>query len=114
MSLIRFNYSGVKLLIITIFLILITTAIVIKMIVLNSLPSSIYLALTAIIVISIITMIILESQNAKEKARKKDVMIYEERISVFSNFTEKLWFILDDEVITNEKLKELQKICFSK
>ena len=114
MSLIRFNYSGVKLLIITIFLILITTAIVIKMIVLNSLPSSIYLALTAIIVISIITIIILESQNAKEKARKKDVMIYEERISVFSNFTEKLWSILDDEVITNEKLKELQKICFSK
>lgn len=103
-----------KVLIITLFLIFLATAIVFKLFALEIFPSQFYGALIGVVITALITMLLLEGQSASEKERRKDVKIFEQRIRVYSKFTDKMWTMLDDNVISNEKLKELQKICFRK
>ena len=116
MNMSKMGLKGInaKVLIITLFLIFLATAIVFKLFALEIFPSQFYGALIGVVITALITMLLLEGQSASEKERRKDVKIFEQRIRVYSKFTDKMWTMLDDNVISNEKLKELQKICFRK
>ncbi|MDR1884153.1 MAG: hypothetical protein LBR26_15440 [Prevotella sp.] len=56
----------------------------------------------------------LAQQSDAEAQKDKDVKLYQEKIAVFSKFTEKMWNMIDDENITIQALKELRKECFNK
>lgn len=66
------------------------------------------------ILTAFVTVLLLQGQTASEAQRDKDVKIFEEKVKVYSDFTEKMWAMLDDEKVTEEELKTLRNICFSK
>jgi hypothetical protein len=56
----------------------------------------------------------LKQQSDAEVQKDKNIKIFEQKIRVYSEFTEKLWEMFDDGNVTDEELKELRKICFRK
>jgi len=55
---------------------------------------------------------LLDKQSEKESQKDKDVKIYEKKIRVYSEFTSKMWGILEDDKVTDDELRELRNICF--
>ena len=79
------------------------------------LPVQISGALLEAVVTALITYFLLSGQTSQEKERDKDVRIFEEKVTVYSEFSEKLWgMITDDNEVSNDELIELRKLCFSK
>lgn len=78
------------------------------------LPSQFYGALIGVVITAIITVLLLQGQSAQEMKRDKDVKIFEQKIRVYSEFTERMWGMFDDEEIKVEELRELRAICFRK
>jgi hypothetical protein len=79
------------------------------------LPVQISGALLEAVITALITYFLLSGQTSQEKERDKDVRIFEEKVTVYSEFSEKLWgMITDDNEVSNEELIELRKLCFSK
>lgn len=95
-------------------LLFIATAILFRIFEIEILPSQFYGALIGVVITAIITVFLLQGQTANEAQRDKDVRIFEEKIKVYSEFTEKMWAMLDDDEVTEEELKMLRNICFSK
>jgi hypothetical protein len=56
----------------------------------------------------------LEQQFDAEAQKDKNVKIFEQKIRVYSEFTEKMWEMFEDGKISDEELKELRTICFRK
>jgi hypothetical protein len=56
----------------------------------------------------------LRQQSDNDAQKKKDIKIFEQKIRVYSEFTEKLWEMFDDAKVTDEELKGLRIICFRK
>lgn len=90
------------------------SAIIFKVYNIEILPSQFYGALIGVFITAIVTAFLLQGQTASEAQRDKDVKIFEEKVKVYSDFTEKMWAMLDDEKVTEEELKTLRNICFSK
>lgn len=95
-------------------LLFIASAILFRVFEIEILPSQFYGALIGVVITAIITVFLLQGQTANEAQRDKDVKIFEEKIKVYSEFTEKMWAMLDDDEVTEEELKMLRNICFSK
>jgi len=56
----------------------------------------------------------LSQQSEVEAQKDKDIKIFEQKIRVYAEFTEKMWEMFDGNEITDDDLKELRKICFRK
>ena len=56
----------------------------------------------------------LRQQSENESQKDKAVKIFEQKIRIYSKFTEKVWEIIGEDKITDEELKGLRKICFQK
>jgi hypothetical protein len=57
---------------------------------------------------------LLKKQSDTDAQKKKDKKIFDQKILVYSEFTENMWAMFDDAKVTNEKLKTLRAICFKK
>jgi hypothetical protein len=63
---------------------------------------------------------LMKKQSEIESQKDKDAKIFKQKILVYSDFTEKMWMMLDDidddndVIVINNKLKELRNICFRK
>ena len=90
----------------------IASAVIFKIFDVEILPSQFYGALIGVVITVIITYLLLQGQTDQEVKRDKDVKIFEQKIRVYSEFTEKMWSMLDDGTVTDEELKELRTICF--
>lgn len=71
-------------------LLFIATAILFRIFEIEILPSQFYGALIGVVITAIITVFLLQGQTANEAQRDKDVRIFEEKIKVYSEFTEKM------------------------
>lgn len=80
----------------------------------GDLPVQIAGALLEAVVTALITYFLLTGQTASETKRDKDIKIFEQKVLVFSEFTEKMWGILADDSISEVELLELRDICFKK
>lgn len=78
------------------------------------LPSQFFGALIGVVITAIITVFLLQGQSEQEVQRDKDVKIFEQKILVYSEFTEKMWGMLDNDDVTEDELLELRAICFKK
>lgn len=97
------------------FIVFIGIALITKLFNSSDLPVQISGALLEAVVTAIITYFLLTGQTSQEKERDKDVRIFEEKVTVYSEFSEKLWgMITDDNEVSKEELIELRKLCFSK
>ncbi|MDR1847406.1 MAG: YrzE family protein [Bacteroidales bacterium] len=81
-----------------------------------SISSGIVAIISALIGV-FLTQFLLNGQTDKESQKDKDIKIYENKIEVYSQFTSKMWDILDifdtgKTIIPEDKLVELRKICF--
>jgi len=56
----------------------------------------------------------LKEQSKVEAENDKNVKIYEQKIRVYSEFTNEMWGMFDEGEVTDEKLKKLRQICFRK
>lgn len=90
----------------------IASAIVFRIYNIEILPSQFYGALIGVVITAIITVFLLQGQTSQGMQRDKDVKIFEQKIKVYSEFTERMWAMLDDGTVTDEELKELRTICF--
>lgn len=103
-------------------LLFMSSAIIFRIYKIELLPSQFYGALISVVITAIITGFLLRGQSAKELERDKSAKIFEEKVRVYSEFTEKMWGMLaqvgyDDEESSdklNQNLKELRMLCFSK
>jgi len=59
-------------------------------------------------------MELLERQAERESLKDKDIKIYEQKINVYSEFTQQMWKMLNDDEITKEELVGLRNFCFQK
>ena len=100
--------------IVTFTLLFILTAVLFRVFDIDILPSQFFGALIGVVITAIITVFLLQGQASQEVQRDKDVKIFEQKIVVYSQFTEKMWGMLDDGVINPQELKELRDICFRK
>jgi len=57
---------------------------------------------------------LLKEQSETESQKDKNIKIYEQKIRVYSEFIKEMWDSFDGNVISNDKLIELRKICFNK
>jgi len=64
------------------------------------------------ILTAFVTVLLLQGQTASEEKRDKSVKVFEQKIKVYSEFTNKMWEMLDDDNINEKELKELRNICF--
>lgn len=97
------------------FIVFISIALITRLFNSADLPVQISGALLEAVVTALITYFLLSGQTSQEKERDKDVRIFEEKVTVYSEFSEKLWgMITDDNEVSNEELIELRKLCFSK
>lgn len=78
------------------------------------LPSQFFGALIGVVITAIITVFLLKGQTDNEKEREKDVRIFEEKLTVFSEFSKELWQIINDDIIEAKELLHLRYVCFSK
>ncbi|WP_052258965.1 hypothetical protein [Sphingobacterium sp. T2] len=90
----------------------IASAVIFRVFNVEILPSQFYGALIGVVITAIITVFLLKGQTSQEMERDKDVKIFEQKIKVYSEFTERMWAMLDDGTVTDEELKELRTICF--
>jgi hypothetical protein len=63
---------------------------------------------------AIVTVLLLKGQTDNEKEREKDVRIFEEKLSVFSEFSKEVWKIVNDDTVDAKELMYLRDVCFSK
>lgn len=87
-------------------------AVIFRIFDIDVLPSQLYGALLGTVITAIITVFLLNGQSENEMKREKDSKVFENKIQVYSEFTDKLWGMLDDEVISLEEITELRKLCF--
>lgn len=97
----------------------IASAVIFKIYEVEVLPSQFYGALIAVVLTAIITLFLLQGQSAHEIQREKDIKIFDAKIKVYSEFIQKMWAIasadnLVDKGVSQDGLKELRTICFSK
>lgn len=90
----------------------IASAIVFRIYNIEILPSQFFGALIGVVITVIITYLLLQGQTDQEVKRDKDVKIFEQKIRVYSEFTERMWAMFDDGIVTDEELRELRTICF--
>ena len=57
---------------------------------------------------------LIEKQSERESLKDKDIKIYEQKINVYSEFTQKMWGMLNDDEIVKEELIALRNYCFQK
>ena len=95
-------------------LLFLSSAVAFRILDIEILPSQFYGALISVVITAIITVLLLKGQSAQEAERDKDVKIFEEKIRVYSEFTDKMWAMFDDDLITAKELKDLRAICFQK
>ncbi len=93
-------------------LLFVASAVLFRIFDVEILPSQFYGALIGVVITAIITVFLLKGQSESEMKRDKDVKIFEQKIRVYSEFTEKMWAMLDDGTVTDEELKDLRTICF--
>lgn len=93
-------------------LLFVASAVLFRVFDVEILPSQFFGALIGVVITAIITVFLLKGQSESEMQRDKDVRVFEEKIQVYSEFTDKMWAMLDDGVVTSEELKDLRKICF--
>ncbi len=93
-------------------LLFVASAVIFKIYKIEILPSQFYGALIGVVITAIITGFLLQGQTEHGMKRDKDVRIFEQKIRVYSEFTEKMWTMFDGGTVTDEKLKELRTICF--
>lgn len=97
------------------FIVFIGIALITRLFNSEDLPIQISGALLEAVVTALITYFLLTGQTSQEKERDKDIRIFEEKVSVYSEFSEKLWgMITDNNEVSNNELVELRKLCFSK
>lgn len=97
------------------FIVFISIALITRLFNSSDLPTQISGALLEAVVTAIITYFLLTGQTSQEKEREKDVRIFEEKVKVYSEFSQKLWgMITDDNEVSTVELIELRKLCFSK
>lgn len=102
-----------KMLIVALFVIFLATAIIFKVFSIEIFPSQFYGAMIGVVITALITMLLLEGQTASEKQRNKDVKVFEQQVRIFSEFTKKMWSIIDDDKdFSNREILELKNICF--
>lgn len=106
--------GGTFLLIIICFILLFISEVQIPNVLLSSGIVAIISAIIGVLLTVIVTRILLEHETKSKKERDRDIKIYEQKIKVYSEFTEKMWGILDDGIVTESELKELKNICFKK
>jgi len=95
-------------------LIFIASSVIFKIFDFEVLPSQFFGALIGVVITAIITVFLLRGQSAQEMQRDKDVKIFEQKIQVYSEFTEKMWGMFDDSKLTDDELRALRDICFRK
>ncbi len=93
-------------------LLFVASAVIFKIYQIEILPSQFYGALIGVVITAIITGFLLQGQTDQGMKRDKDVRIFEQKIRVYSEFTERMWAMFDDGKVTDEELKELRAICF--
>jgi hypothetical protein len=57
---------------------------------------------------------LLEHQSDKEVQKDKGMKMYEQKIKVYSEFTEKMWEMLEDDKVTDDELRKLRSTCFQR
>lgn len=111
--------------IITFLILFMASAVIFRIYQIEILPSQFYGALISVVITVIITYLLLNCQTAQqveilknqteqEVQKDKDIKIFQQKITVYAEFTEKMWAMLDDGTVTDEELKELRTICFRK
>ena len=69
-------------------------------------------AIIGVMLTALAVAIQLRQQSENESQKDKDVKIFEQKLRVYSKFTEKMWEQFDKNLITDDDLKVLRKICF--
>ncbi|MCQ2607548.1 MAG: hypothetical protein MJ197_02525 [Bacteroidales bacterium] len=70
--------------------------------------SQLFAAIAGAIIAAIITMLLLQGQTATEEVKERNTKVFEEKLSVYKSFLEKLCDSLEDGEITTEEAIHLQ------
>lgn len=96
------------------FLLFIISAVFFEIWEFSNLPVQFFGAMFGVVISAIITLFLLQGQSRQEMKREAFVKIFEQKITVYSEFTEKMWDMLHNEKINEEGLLDLRTICFDK
>lgn len=77
-------------------------------------PIELFGALAGVVVTAVVTLFLLQGQSNQEMRRETFVKIFEQKIHVYSEFTEKMWNMVHNEEVNKEKLLDLRSVCFDK
>lgn len=77
-------------------------------------PIELFGALTGVVVTAVVTLFLLQGQSNQEMRRETFVKIFEQKIHVYSEFTEKMWNMVHNDEVNKEKLLDLRSVCFDK
>lgn len=75
--------------------------------------SQLFAAIAGAIIAAIITMLLLHGQTANEEKKDRNIKIYENKISVYSQFVSSMWKTLEDEEMTKEEWLSLRSGIFN-
>ncbi len=80
----------------------------------NAVGPNLITAFVGVVLSALVTLVLLNGQTKDEEDKEKNIKVFENKIQVYSEFISKMWKTLEDDVITDEEIREIRLDIFNK